>query len=1042
MIKKKFFSFLLLSLLVFSALFAVEDKVLIKPRKVYVVKTEHFDVLFPKESMETADLLVKEADRLYERAKKNTGFVQDLHIPVVISPDSDKLSVTYTQSPYNRIVIFDSVADADEALFKDNLLGLFYHEIYKALSKAIRTPFYQRISKFAGDSLEPVTITNIPFSFVEGRAYLFEGQTDNPQDEEKYGRYNDAYFLQILSQAKYENKFPNYYECSVSLDIYPGNEILYAATSAFIAYLIQAYGYEKFEDYWEESGAFHLYFMAGIFYSVYKESINKVWKDFVTTIPLPANLEKMEELTPYIGRFFENDREGLYQHFIYTDYGYVWYDGIRHEVDLYDPNSMSDLRQLLFLADKVDSMVLSPDGRYLAVSYRQIKSRDSFEKRVTWIYDLRERDFLDYEFCLRDAAIVLSDEGQNLLAGVNVESKHPLIQIYTLPEDEDDSTLIYEKSFGKNTIPSSLCPAGNGKFTYLLTKDVEKILVQENFINKSIKTWKLKESSDHELNISNLRFVKTISHKNQNSNPQNSVYSFQYLSDSEAGFVRMGYISLDEEYQPKEISLMQDDLPGGIYYPFIKDDSLYYSAKKLQYNELSYIKTNLLSFKKGSIENISNLDLSYTAEEITFSTDELNGHELSEYWPIKYMFPLSFMLFLPVNNISIENGASKWPGLGFSLVTNSDPFMNNEFTFSASWSHLDTDFVEVINAPMAYLLEEEYTNDDSSKDKSAAFFYKNTSTPVDIKAGSMLKFNLDGEYTFEALAGTTWNKPIGMSFSNLNFDIVSYYSASTDYYDPRYTNSQDSYASKSNWPAFDEAFEYFEASAKCFYSNIHQYGISPYEKRGFLVGGRLYFFWDIYSYRILEPSILDSASYGDELYPGTQVTGNELASLLVQRVTQLNIGLFAEIDIPRLNPLHMKYDLVLSLPAKIDVEFLNTTGTALRLTPEVLLLAWEPHDGIRLLLAYFSRIGLKFGYDFRLDYDTMETALPDIRRENYIYDTLESSYVNDSFYLTINMDFSSPIAYLSNQNMGFEFKFIFYPKTKGSVFSFSFVSTF
>ncbi len=1029
-------------LLTVSAVFTAEDSILSRPRKVYVLRTEHFDILFPELCKETANLLVEEADGLYEKAKKETGFVQDLRIPVVISPDSDCLSVTYTQSPYNRIVIFEAVADASLTGFKDNLLGLFYHEIYKAVSKAIRTPLFQFISRFAGDFFEPISITNIPFSFVEGRAYFFEGQGLNQEDKEKYGRYNDGYFLQILSQAKYDGKFPSYYEASVSLDIYPGNELLYAATSAFIAYLIQTYGYEKFEAYWEESGAFHFYLMQGIFYSIYKKHLNDVWNDFIESIPLPAKVDKMEELAPQVGRFFENDQEGLYQHLLYSEYGYVWYDDIRHEVDLYDPNSSFKIRQLLFLADKIDSMNLSPDGRYLVLSYRQIKSRDEFEKKVTWIYDLREREFLDYEFPLRDSTIILSDKGELLLAGVNVESKHPIIQIFSLPEDEDDSLLIYEKAFEKDSIPSSLCAAGNGKFSYLLTKDTEKTLVQEKLADKSVKSWKLKETSEFDLNITNLRYFKTTSHKNKEVNSQNSIYSFQYLSELENCFVRTGFITLNENYEPDQLYLMQEDLVGGTYYPFIKDDTLYYSAKRYRQNELSYIKTDLLTFEKGLIQACPNLECAYIEQEVPFTSKELNGHELSGYWPLKYMFPMTPMLFLPVRKLSVEEDTSKWPGLGASFVTNSDPFMNNEFTISAGWNFFKLDFVQVVNAPMAYILEQQLVGNDARKDKSAALFYKNTSTPVDIKAGALLRFNLDGEYKFEGLAGTTWDKPIGMSFSKLHFEIASYYTASTDYYDQRYTSTDDTYSSKKGWPTFDNAYEYFEASVQTYYSNIHQYGISPYEKRGFLVGGRLYFFWDIYSYRILEPNISEVSTYGEQLVPGSQLTGNQLVSILMQHVTQLNLGLFAEIAIPRLNPLHMTNDFVLSLPATINAEFFNTVGTALRVTPEVLLIAWEPHDGIRFIMSYFSRIGLKFGYDFRLDYNTYETLLPDIRRDNYIAQTLSNVYINDSIYLRLNIDVSSPIAILSNQNMGLELKFVYYPKNNGFVFEFTFVSTF
>ena len=96
-----------------------------RPRKVYVVQTKYFDILFPQESKVTADFLVNHADDLFEKAKQSCGLKNDFRMPVVISPDSDTLSVTYTPSPYNRIVIFDSVPADKQTYYDDGFWGFF-----------------------------------------------------------------------------------------------------------------------------------------------------------------------------------------------------------------------------------------------------------------------------------------------------------------------------------------------------------------------------------------------------------------------------------------------------------------------------------------------------------------------------------------------------------------------------------------------------------------------------------------------------------------------------------------------------------------------------------------------------------------------------------------------------------------------------------------------------------------------------------------------------------------------------------------------------
>ena len=151
--------------------------VLGRPRRMFLVKTEHFDIIYSNLSEETALLLVQNADALYEKAAEDLGAENNLHMPVIISPDSDELSVTYTESPYNRIIIFDSPADYGTAVFEDTMLSLFYHEIYQALLQSIRSPLNQIVAKWGtGEIYQPVAIFNMPLSFIEGAAYLKESE--------------------------------------------------------------------------------------------------------------------------------------------------------------------------------------------------------------------------------------------------------------------------------------------------------------------------------------------------------------------------------------------------------------------------------------------------------------------------------------------------------------------------------------------------------------------------------------------------------------------------------------------------------------------------------------------------------------------------------------------------------------------------------------------------------------------------------------------------------------------------------------------------
>ena len=113
-VKRRFYksSFLVTFLLFFlclQQLFA--GGVLSSPRKVYVINTKHFEIIFPKESAQTAHFVAENADSLYEAAKEEAGLQKDFAMPLIISPDSSVLDVKYTNSPYYRSVIFDAVPD-------------------------------------------------------------------------------------------------------------------------------------------------------------------------------------------------------------------------------------------------------------------------------------------------------------------------------------------------------------------------------------------------------------------------------------------------------------------------------------------------------------------------------------------------------------------------------------------------------------------------------------------------------------------------------------------------------------------------------------------------------------------------------------------------------------------------------------------------------------------------------------------------------------------------------------------------------------------
>ena len=148
-------------------------------------------------------------------------------------------------------------------------------------------------------------------------------------------------------------------------------------------------------------------------------------------------------------------------------------------------------------------------------------------------------------------------------------------------------------------------------------------------------------------------------------------------------------------------------------------------------------------------------------------------------------------------------------------------------------------------------------------------------------------------------------------------------------------------------------------------------------------------------------------------------------------ISQLNLGLTALIEIPRLTPLEMYNGWVLSVPATVRAELMNKAGSALDATVEALLIGNEIQNGIPFLYLYFSRMGLKGGYNLKLDYDTTKVQLPDVRRDNYLAEVFSQTYVSDSVFMTLNTDFLIPTGKLSEIQFNMDLRGEYYIKTNG-----------
>ena len=1025
--KSGFLVSLLLFFLCVQPLFA--KNVLSRPRKMFLIKTEHFDIIFSKESEETALLLAENADSLYVKAAENLNSQLNLHMPVIISPDSDTLSVDYTSTPYNRIIIFDSPADYERAVFQDTLFSLFYREVFLALAQSIRSPFNQFLAKWiVGEEYQPVALLNLPYSFIEGIAYIAESQEGGADDSANAtvseGRLHDHYFLQILAQAKLENKFPKWTQVATVRDTYPGEELAYAAGAGFAAFLMNTYGVEKYSQLWQESGKLNPLLIHGVFYNTYGISLTELWTQFEESVPLPEKLLEIEELEKEYKPVFKKDKEANYEHLLLTEYGIVWYDSLRHEVDIFDEKNGNKIRQLLFLADNIDRLSISPDGRYMAVSHTQKQTMESLSASNTWIYDLKTRRFLSAKYQLRDSAIIMTSDGNYAVAGVNVKNSHARLEIYTMPLGDIKGETIEPLSaydFERNQTPFSPVYAGNGFLSFIQAEGTQRYLRKIGFdIKVPEAKWLLQTSSEASLKIQKLDLVYEPGHSDTKP-----LYTFAFTMPGEHSFTRTGFIYLSENYEPQEVKLVSADLSGGMNYPALsqESDTLYYSAKKFSVNQLQTIAFSSLPVEEGRLCPAGETDYKAVLPQTS-----LEDYNVRRYNPLKYMADLSFTPFFPIKQIDLNEGNFFWPGLGLTIESQADPCTNTRVLLSAGWTYLPLDFSWTKNMPSTYIAKLREESQNISKDKSAAFYIENSSTPVYLQAGTLFNCNRKGEYTFKVLAGGQWSFPVGIALRHMIFDFQFHAVVSTDYYDQTQAELR---PSLSDWPSFEDAYRQYQVSLQIEYTNIHQYGYSSFAKRGFSVGLRAYTMWDMCEVELLKEARENAESAAAAESGLTNAQKKNLFSESLADITQINVGMFTTIAVPRLIPLPLINNWVLSMPALLKAEFVNKTGTALEASAELLLLGYEMHNTVLPYLLYGRRAGLWFGYNMALVYDTSEVRLPDLRRENYLADVFTGVSYTHAFYMILNLDLNCTLGKLSSVPINTTLTGTWFPESNG-----------
>lgn len=361
-------------------------------KDIRISKTKYFDIIYAKGSEQSAEILYQNADDVYRDLAEQLGLKHEFRLPVVISPAQDEFNAYFSCGPFNHIVIFDTVCTESIAVFTDEFLMTFRHELTHAITYNLRNDFWFGLDKVFGDVYNPALLT-ITTAWAEGATVSIESQNGE-------GRVNDEYALQMVKQAKIEGNFPKYSSVQGAIDVYPSTTESYMFGGAFNAWLQNKYGMEKYAEFWYRCVNFKSITYFSCFKKVYGIKIKDVWKEFYDSIEVPEVCANPED-EKWCSGFEGGKKLSLYKGLSSWKKGFVFYDSFSKKV-----NSFSDGKiTCLYKQPYVENLSISKDGRFIAESFESISRM--VPKNKVRIYDLKNKCFFTLkEESLRDAAII------------------------------------------------------------------------------------------------------------------------------------------------------------------------------------------------------------------------------------------------------------------------------------------------------------------------------------------------------------------------------------------------------------------------------------------------------------------------------------------------------------------------------------------------------------------------------------------------------------------------------------------------------------
>jgi hypothetical protein len=543
------------------------DGVMSGQKNVKVVQTVWFDIIYPEGSAQTAALLAENADRIYGEICSTLKTDQWARFPVVITPAQDEFNAYFTAVFYNHIVMYDTPSTESMAVFSNQFLSTFRHELTHAVTFNMKNKFWRTIGAVFGDAVNPAELI-VTASHTEGAAVSFESMGGE-------GRLNNPYNGQSVQQSKLEELFPDYADIYGARDRYPLDGYYYFG-GAFDAWLQKTYGMEKYAAFWYDCVNLKTIHQSFAFKAVYGIPLRTAWKEFRNSVQTPAinpdpvkSGQSADFFTGTHTYSAQNQRGSLYSNVSSSRTGLLYTDRSSNSVWFSAWDVVSDSYQKavkLFTVLNMTRATLSADGRFCAVS--SMDRGHAVPKSMVRIYGMSSHHWYMVPLTgIRDAAIVGSSR-QYYLSVVKTFGQQTSLCVYELILNENNDIagirLTAEAPFPAGDIPFSPVDGGDRSVVYLYKTGLSWSIREYFFLEDRIITYTL--PYEHLV-------LRSVSSAFAAGNKKSFLFSWAKSGGADSTLPRLGILSLSSDHTP-QVWFQPQDFSGGVYNPVMLTNGL------------------------------------------------------------------------------------------------------------------------------------------------------------------------------------------------------------------------------------------------------------------------------------------------------------------------------------------------------------------------------------------------------------------------------------------------------------------------------------